>query len=172
MSQTHSIYWLIDWLFTVLHLAQEFFTYLETSPLPVSNMLGARGLWACHAGLGRDLYRSIPTVTWDLGFSGLIQRTTPFSLLLWQAWGCRGPILTRILTRSHTVSKTLQRWGWANPSLTLFYSFYDGEKKTRNKKKQKTITARQTAFRELDNHHVEKQLYLKADIINSIHFVI
>jgi hypothetical protein len=26
---------LIDWLFTVLSPAQEFFTYMETSPLPV-----------------------------------------------------------------------------------------------------------------------------------------
>lgn len=29
-----------------------------------------------------------------------------------------------------------------------------------------TITSRQTAFRKADNHHVENQLYLKADIIN------
>jgi hypothetical protein len=27
--------WLNDWLFTVLRPAQEFFTYMETSPLPV-----------------------------------------------------------------------------------------------------------------------------------------
>jgi hypothetical protein len=27
--------WLIDWLFTVLRPAQEYFTYMETSPLPV-----------------------------------------------------------------------------------------------------------------------------------------
>jgi hypothetical protein len=26
---------LIDWLFTVLRPAEEFFTYMETSPLPV-----------------------------------------------------------------------------------------------------------------------------------------
>jgi hypothetical protein len=29
------ISWLIDWLFTVSHPPQEFFTYMETSPLPV-----------------------------------------------------------------------------------------------------------------------------------------
>jgi hypothetical protein len=40
-------------------------------------MLGAQGLWA-----GRDLYRATPAVTWGLGFSGLIRRTTPFSRLL------------------------------------------------------------------------------------------
>jgi hypothetical protein len=28
-------FWLINWLFTVLRPAQEFFTYMETSPLPV-----------------------------------------------------------------------------------------------------------------------------------------
>jgi hypothetical protein len=52
-------------------------------------MLGAQGLLA-----GRDLYRA----TRDLGFSGLIRRTAPFSRLLRHAWGCGGPILTRILT--------------------------------------------------------------------------
>jgi hypothetical protein len=56
-------------------------------------MLGARGLWA-----GRDLYRATPTVTRDLGFSGLIRRTAPFSRLLRHTRGCGGSILTRILT--------------------------------------------------------------------------
>ena len=56
-------------------------------------MLGAQGLWA-----GRDLYRATPTVTRDLGFSGLIRRTAPFSRLLRHTRGCGGPILTRILT--------------------------------------------------------------------------
>jgi hypothetical protein len=56
-------------------------------------MLGAQGLWA-----GRDLYRVTPTVTRDLVFSGLIRRTVPFSRLSRHAWGCEGPILTRILT--------------------------------------------------------------------------
>jgi hypothetical protein len=27
--------WLMDWLFTVLRPAQEYFTYMETSPMPV-----------------------------------------------------------------------------------------------------------------------------------------
>jgi hypothetical protein len=56
-------------------------------------MLVAQGLWA-----GRDLYRATPTVTWDLGFSGLIRRTAPFSRLLRHTRGCGGSILTRILT--------------------------------------------------------------------------
>jgi hypothetical protein len=56
-------------------------------------MLGAQGLWA-----GRDLFRATPAVTRDLGFSGLIRRTAPFSRLLRHAWGYGGPILTRILT--------------------------------------------------------------------------
>jgi hypothetical protein len=34
----------------------------------------------------------------DLGFPGHIWRTAPFSRLLRHAWGCGGPILTRILT--------------------------------------------------------------------------
>jgi hypothetical protein len=56
-------------------------------------MLGAQGLWA-----RRDLYRSTPTMTRDLSFSALLWRTAPFSHLLQNAWGCRGPILTGILT--------------------------------------------------------------------------
>jgi hypothetical protein len=59
-------------------------------------MLGAQGLWA-----GRDLYRATPTVTRDLGFSGLIRRTAPFSRLLLHTRGCGGSILTRILTGIH-----------------------------------------------------------------------
>jgi hypothetical protein len=36
-------------------------------------MLGVQGLW-----VRRDLYRAIPAVTQDLGFSDLIRRTSPF----------------------------------------------------------------------------------------------
>ena len=45
--------WLIDWLFTVLRPAQEFFTYMETSPLPVK---GCK-IWAyvrCSGPLSRE----------------------------------------------------------------------------------------------------------------------
>jgi hypothetical protein len=56
-------------------------------------MLGVRGLWA-----GRDLYRATPAVTQDLGFSGLIQRTAPFSRHLRHTRGYGGSILIRILT--------------------------------------------------------------------------
>jgi hypothetical protein len=56
-------------------------------------MLDAQGLWA-----GTDLYRATPVVTRDLGFSGLILRTTPFSRLLQHTKGCGGSILTRIFT--------------------------------------------------------------------------
>jgi hypothetical protein len=58
-------------------------------------MLGAQGLWA-----GRDLYHATPTATRDLGFSGLIRRTAPFSRFLRHTRGCGGSILTRILTES------------------------------------------------------------------------
>jgi hypothetical protein len=45
------------------------------SPLPVTGLqilayFGAQGLWAW-----RDLYRSTPTATWDLGLYGLIRKT-------------------------------------------------------------------------------------------------
>jgi hypothetical protein len=60
-------------------------------------MLGAQGLRA-----GRDLYCATPAVTRDLGFSGLIRRTDPFSSLLRHTRGCGGSILTRILTGGAT----------------------------------------------------------------------
>jgi hypothetical protein len=55
--------------------------------------LGTQGLWA-----GRDLYRATPAVTRDLGFSGLIRRTAPFSRLLRHPRGCGGSILAGILS--------------------------------------------------------------------------
>jgi hypothetical protein len=98
-SRTHIIAGVAR-LITVLCPAQEFFTHMEMSPMPVKAagwkcrpMLSAQGLWA-----GRDLYRATPTVTRDLGFSCLIWRTAPISHLLRHAWGCGGPILTWILT--------------------------------------------------------------------------
>jgi hypothetical protein len=69
------------WWFIILRPAQEYFTYMETSPLP-----------------GRAVYRATPAVTRDLGFSRLIRRAAPFSRLLRLARGCGGPILTQILT--------------------------------------------------------------------------
>jgi hypothetical protein len=50
--------------------------------------------------IGRDLYRATPAVARDLGFSGLIRRTAPFSRLLRHTRGCGRSILTRILTGS------------------------------------------------------------------------
>jgi hypothetical protein len=55
-------------------------------------MLGVQGLWA-----GRDLYRATPAESRDLGISGLIRRTAPFSRLLRHMRGCGGSILTQIL---------------------------------------------------------------------------
>ena len=62
-------------------------------------MLGAQGLKA-----GRDLYRATPAVTRDLGFSGLIRRTAPFSRLLRPTRGCEGSIPTLILTGPRSVA--------------------------------------------------------------------
>jgi hypothetical protein len=56
-------------------------------------MLGTQGLWA-----GMDLYRATLAVTRDLGFSGLIRMTAPFSRLLRHTRGYGGSILTLILT--------------------------------------------------------------------------
>jgi hypothetical protein len=60
--------WLIDWLFTVLRPAQEYFTYGDVATADeglqnLGQLSGAQGLWA-----GRDLYRATPAVTRDLIF--------------------------------------------------------------------------------------------------------
>jgi hypothetical protein len=65
--------WLIDWLFTVLRPAQEYFTYMETSPLPVkgckisayarrSGPLSREGSLSCHTccDTGPRFFRSHP----------------------------------------------------------------------------------------------------------------
>ena len=83
---------------------------METSPLPVKGckfrpMLGTFGL-----GAGRDLYRATPAVTRDLGFSGLIRRTAPFSRLLRHTRGCGGSILTRILAGLFCLEKKGERF--------------------------------------------------------------
>jgi hypothetical protein len=99
--------WALDWWIDILiiHLIILFYVLLRNFSLiwrrhhcrwraaKFRPTLGAQGLWA-----GRDLYRATPAVTRDLGFSGLIRRTAPFSRLLRHAWGCGGPILARILT--------------------------------------------------------------------------
>jgi hypothetical protein len=81
-------------MFTVLRPAQEFFIYMETSPLPVK---GCKIL--AYARRSRPLCRegSLSCHTCCLGFSGLIRRTAPFSRLLRHTRGCGGSILTRIL---------------------------------------------------------------------------
>jgi hypothetical protein len=50
------------------------------------------------------LYRATPAVTRGLGFSSLIIRTFSINCFLRLAKGCRGPILTWILTGSHSVA--------------------------------------------------------------------
>jgi hypothetical protein len=90
----------IDWLFSVLRPAQEYFDLYGDVTIIAEGLqnlgLCLQGLWA-----GRDLDGATPAVTRDLGFSGLIRRTAPFSRLLrhTRPWGCGESLLTRILTR-------------------------------------------------------------------------
>jgi hypothetical protein len=58
---------------------------------------GLQNLGLCSALRAFEQVGS-PAVTRDLGFSGLIRRTAPFSRLLRHTRGCGGCILTRILT--------------------------------------------------------------------------
>jgi hypothetical protein len=81
---------MVDWLFTVLRPAEEFFTDMETLPLPVKGLQNI-GLWA-----GTDIYHATPAVTWDLDFCGLIRKTAPISRLLRHKRGCGGSILIQI----------------------------------------------------------------------------
>jgi hypothetical protein len=90
-----------DWSFSVFRPTQNFSRkwrrhhYRRRAEI-FRPMLGAQGLWA-----GRDLYRAVPAVTRDLGFSGLIRRTAPFSRLLQHTRGCGRSIPIRILTGSY-----------------------------------------------------------------------
>jgi hypothetical protein len=105
---------MIDWLIDYL----QFYVPLKNFSLiwrrhhcrwraaKVRPMLGAQSLWA-----GRDIYCATPPVTRDLGFSGLIWRTAPFSHLLRHTRGCGGPILTRILTGAIIVICTCASFG-------------------------------------------------------------
>jgi hypothetical protein len=106
-----------DWLFTVLRPAQEYFSYMETSSIPLKGykiwfMLNAQGLWA-----GRDLYHATPAVTErGLSFSGLIQghSTAPFIRLLQYTRGCGESILTCILMGPYSVTSYNTQGGVEN----------------------------------------------------------
>jgi hypothetical protein len=113
---------LIDWLFTVLRSAQEYFTYMETSPMPVkgckiwayarrSGPLSREGFLLCHTccGTGPRFFRSHPKdrpiqspLTTHKGmwriYSNPDPHGPPISRLLRHTRGCGGPIQTRILT--------------------------------------------------------------------------
>ena len=85
--------WLIDWLFTVLRPTWEYFTHMETSPLPVKGSKFLKA-YARHSGpLSREGSFSCHTC-FETG--RLIRRTAPFSRLLRHTRGCGGSILTRI----------------------------------------------------------------------------
>jgi hypothetical protein len=102
----HRIDWLIDYLRFYVPLKKFSLIWrrhhCRWRAAQFRPMLGTQGLWA-----GRDLYRATPAVTQDLGFSGLIRRTAPFSRLLRHTRGCGGSILTRILTGINIGERTL-----------------------------------------------------------------
>jgi hypothetical protein len=78
---------------------------MATSPLPVK---GCKiEAYARHSEQGGIFI--VPHVLWHgaSGFSGLIRMTAPISRLLQQAWGCGGPILTRILTGRGSVVRAV-----------------------------------------------------------------
>ena len=84
-------------MFIVLRPAQEYLTYIATSPLLVKGC--TIQAYARHSGpLSMEESLSCHTCCeWSLG-TGLIQRTAPFSRLLRHTRGCGGSILTWILT--------------------------------------------------------------------------
>jgi hypothetical protein len=95
-----NIDWLIDWLFTILHVrtAQDFSLiwrrrHCRWRAAKFRPMICTQGFWA-----GRNLYCAIPAATRGLNFSVLIRMTSPFSRLLRHTRWCGGSILTLILT--------------------------------------------------------------------------
>jgi hypothetical protein len=122
-KSAHAIFMrLIDWLFTVLRPAQEFFTYPVYGDVTITGeraakfrpMLGTQGLWA-----GRDLYRVTPAVARDLGISGLIRRNAPFSRLLRHTRGCGWSILTWIRTSLFLRQCEFRHYVFQNKSYAL-----------------------------------------------------
>jgi hypothetical protein len=85
----------------------------------VRSLLGAQDLWA-----GRDLYRTSPAVTRDLGFFGLIRRTAPFSHLLRHMRGCGGSILTRIL-KGLGIGQSCFKFPWSYQSNCLMNYWWE-----------------------------------------------
>jgi hypothetical protein len=99
--------WLIDYLRFYVPLNN--FSLIRAKKF--RPMFGAQGLWA-----GKDLYRATPAVTRDLGFSGLIRRTAPFSRLydtrgdvkdLFQPGSSRG---SRALIFHTSRTRNIQHW--------------------------------------------------------------
>jgi hypothetical protein len=97
----------VDYIYTILHPAKEFFTYMDMSPLPVKGCKFKPLLNAQDFGAKRDLYRATPALTWHIGFSGLIRETVPFSRVLRHMREYGGSILA--LTGS---SRILLIWNW------------------------------------------------------------
>jgi hypothetical protein len=88
-----SIDWLIDYLLFYIPLMNISLIWRRHHYQWRAAKFSPMHLWA-----GRDLYRATPAVTRGLGFSGLIEKTAPFSRLLRQTRGCGESILTRIVT--------------------------------------------------------------------------
>jgi hypothetical protein len=69
-----------DWLITYCFVSRPRIFHLYEDVTITGNfrpMLGAKGLW-----VWRDIFHATPTMTRNLGFSGLIRRTAPFSRLI------------------------------------------------------------------------------------------
>jgi hypothetical protein len=140
----------MNWVFIVLRPTQEAFTHksrrrhhYQWRAAQFRPMFGAQGLWA-----GRDLYRATPAVTRDIGFSGLIRRTAPFSRLLRLARVCGESTLALIHTDNVDIVKI--------HSLLLFMIII------REEEEEKKNTSKQSwGLYILSNNHLKCIRYLK-----------
>jgi hypothetical protein len=110
---------LIDWLLSVLHPAQEYYTYMymETSPFNTSEGLQNLGLCSTLRAFEQGGIFFVPHLLWHgtSVFSGLIWRTAPFRRLLRHTRGCGGPIVTRIPFQSPLMTHKGMWRTYSNP---------------------------------------------------------
>jgi hypothetical protein len=96
-SIQRNVFWMIDWLiiYGFTSLSRIFHLYGDVTI--AGEGLPNLGLCSALRVFEQGGIFIVPHLL-DLGFSGLIRRTAPFSCLLRNTRGCGGSILTRILT--------------------------------------------------------------------------
>jgi hypothetical protein len=111
---------MIDWLFSVLRPAQEYFTYMETSPLQVK-VCKLLGLYSALRAFEQGGIFIVPHLLWHrASVFPVSSEGPPHSVASYDTHtrGCGGSILTRIPTGG-TICMKYVRYIWPNELLYL-----------------------------------------------------